>query len=178
MIVAIIQLVKFSDAVPVESLSEMYLFVCTGNTCRSPMAEGLFRKLLSEKLECSEDELIDRGFMVASAGIAAVRGSPASSESVELLNRRGIDIRGHKSQPLTRRLLDQADRIYTMTRSHRDSILFDWPDSANRIALLAHDGLDIADPIGGGIDEYARCEAQIEKHIRVILEENLITKSS
>ncbi|MEQ9068753.1 MAG: hypothetical protein RLO18_18610, partial [Gimesia chilikensis] len=60
----------------------MYLFVCTGNTCRSPMAEGLFRKLLSDKLGCQEDELSDRGYIVASAGLAAAMGAPPSPEGV------------------------------------------------------------------------------------------------
>src|SRR5690606_12191134 len=51
--------------------SEVYLFVCTGNTCRSPLAEGLFRKLLAERLQCTEEELFDRGYVVASAGLSA-----------------------------------------------------------------------------------------------------------
>jgi protein-tyrosine phosphatase len=106
---------------------EMYLFVCTGNTCRSPMAEGIFRKLLSEKLKCPEDELVDRGYMVASAGVAANAGSPPSPEGVEILSGRGVDLRGHESQPVTPQLLSQADHIFTMTRSHRDFLVREFP---------------------------------------------------
>jgi protein-tyrosine phosphatase len=150
---------------------EMYLFVCTGNTCRSPMAEGIFRKLLSEKLKCSEDDLVDRGFMVASAGVAAAPGSPASPEAVELLIDRGVDLRGHESQPATPQLLSQADQIFTMTRSHRDFLVREFPDLASRVRLLAHDGSDIIDPIGSGMEEYRRCAAQIEAELQHILTE-------
>lgn len=149
--------------------SEMYLFVCTGNTCRSPMAEGLFRKLLSERLECREDELIDRGFVVASAGLSAVMGAPPSPEGVAILQEKGVDIRSHESQPLTGRLLDQADHIYTMTCGHRDAILAERPDVADRVDVLARDGCDIPDPIGAGMDEYLRCEAEIERNLRAII---------
>lgn len=151
--------------------SEAYVFVCTGNTCRSPMAEGLFRKLLAEKLHCCEDELPDHGHVVTSAGIAAAIGAPASPESVEILKRKGIDISGHDSQPLTEHLLDQADHVFTMTKGHRGSILMSRPDMADRVQLLARDGSEIPDPIGCGMSEYQRCESEIERHIRVILDD-------
>jgi protein-tyrosine phosphatase len=149
----------------------MYLFVCTGNTCRSPMAEGLFRKLLSERLKCPEDELVDRGYMAASAGVAAVRGSPPSPEGVEILLDRGVDLRGHESQPVTPQLLSQADQIFTMTRSHRDLLAREFPESASRVELLARDGTDIIDPIGAGIEEYRRCADQIEADLQQIIRE-------
>ena len=94
----------------------LFLFVCTGNTCRSPMAEALFRRLLSERQRCSDDELVDRGFVVSSAGVAAGAGQPASDESIEQMRLRGIDLRGHESQPLTAELLTQADRVFTIDR--------------------------------------------------------------
>jgi protein-tyrosine phosphatase len=68
--------------------SEVYLFVCTGNTCRSPMAEGLFRKLLSEKLGCSEEFLVDRGYVVASAGLSAALGGPPAPKRSESSSRK------------------------------------------------------------------------------------------
>src|SRR5262249_36000746 len=111
----------------------LFLFVCTGNTCRSPMAEGLFRKLLAERLQCPEDELVDRGYMVASAGVAAGPGSPSSPEAVEILAKRGVDLRGHESQPVTPQLLSQADQIFTMTRSHREMLVRDFPETEERV---------------------------------------------
>jgi protein-tyrosine phosphatase len=149
----------------------MFLFVCTGNTCRSPMAEGLFRKLLADRLKCPEDELVDRGYMVASAGVAAGPGSPSSPEAVEVLAGRGVDLRGHESQPVTPQLLSQADQIFTMTRSHRELLLRDFPETSERVRLLAGDGEDVIDPIGAGLDEYQRCADQIEESLREIVAE-------
>lgn len=150
---------------------ELILFCCTGNTCRSPMAETLCRHLLAERLKCSPQDLTKRGFLIASAGLAADYGSPASHESVEIMKRRGLDLRSHSSQPLTDRLIEQADRCYTMTRGHRAAILDGHPELADRVQLLARDRSDIPDPIGAGLTEYAACAAILEKHLAQILDE-------
>jgi protein-tyrosine phosphatase len=149
----------------------MYLFVCTGNTCRSPMAEGLFRKLLAERLRCQEDDLVDRGYMVASAGVAAGPGSPPSPEAVETLGTRGVDLRAHESQPVTPQLLSQADQIFTMTRTHRELLVQEFPEAAPRVRLLARDGTDVIDPIGAGLEEYRRCAEQIERYLHDVVAE-------
>jgi protein-tyrosine phosphatase len=135
------------------------------------MAEGLFRKLLAERLKCPEDELVDRGFVVASAGVAAAHGSPPTPEAVEILADRGVDLRGHESQPVTAQLLSQADQIFTMTRSHRDLLVRDFPEMAESVRLLARDGADVNDPIGAGSDEYRRCADQIEEYLQGIMAE-------
>lgn len=151
--------------------AEVILFVCTGNTCRSPMAEALFRQMLAEKIGCSPEELPDRGFFVSSAGIAASYGSPAAPESTALVAERGASLETHESQPLTERLLNHADIVYTMTRGHRAAIVNRRPEVAERVRVLAGDGSDIPDPIGCGMDEYERCRDAIESHLKRILAE-------
>ena len=149
---------------------ELIVFVCTGNTCRSPMAEAMFRKLLAERLQCRGDELIDRGFLLASAGVAAEEGVPASVESVEVLKRLGIDLEASSSQSFGRDLADQADRVLAMTSGHLESIVQYWPQVADRVALLASDGSDVADPVGGTMDDYEVCREMIERHLRLLLD--------
>lgn len=151
--------------------SEVFLFVCTGNTCRSPMAEVIFRRLLAGRLNCSDDDLVDHGYVIASAGIAAPVGAPASREAVELLAEEGIDLRNHESQPLTERLLNQADHVYTLTRGHRQAILAERPDLAGRVELLGGDEGDVSDPIGGSREVYQDCKREIERHLRRIVDE-------
>ncbi|MCG8584754.1 MAG: threonylcarbamoyl-AMP synthase [Pirellulales bacterium] len=145
--------------------SLMILFVCTGNTCRSPMAEALCRKFMAERLDCSVDELEDRGVLVMSAGIAAMLGSRASSAAVEAMQDHGLDIREHESQPLTNQLIQYADIILTMTSAHRAALLSNWPDAAERTMALCHDGSDVADPIGGSLELYKECAEQIKSAI-------------
>jgi L-threonylcarbamoyladenylate synthase len=151
--------------------SEVFLFVCTGNTCRSPMAEAIFRRMLAERLHCSDDDLVDHGYIVASAGIAAPVGAPASREAVELLADAGIELRNHESQPLTERLLNQADHVFTLTRGHRQAILAERPDLAGRIELLAGAEGDISDPIGAGREVYEACKDEIQRHLRRIVDQ-------
>lgn len=145
--------------------SMIVLFVCTGNTCRSPMAEGLFRHLLAGKLGCKSDEVDDRGAIVMSAGIAAMLGGRAAAEAIDALTPLGVDLTAHESQPLTETLVRHADLILAMTRSHRQAILAEWPDAASRVKLLCHDDSDVPDPVGGPAEQYERCLAQMKPEL-------------
>ncbi len=145
--------------------SMMILFVCTGNTCRSPMAETICRQMLAERLNCRPEELEDRGIVVGSAGIAAMPGGRPTPEAVEVMREENLDLSRHESQPLTEPLVQHADFVITMTRSHKQAILAEWPSAASRTHLLSIDGMDVADPIGGPTEMYRRCAAQIRESL-------------
>jgi tRNA threonylcarbamoyl adenosine modification protein (Sua5/YciO/YrdC/YwlC family) len=146
--------------------SLLLLVVCTGNTCRSPMADALLRHRIAEKLGCRDDELEEHGVVVQSAGIAAMMGSQAAAEAVAVMAKRGLDLSRHESQPLTAQLARQADIIFVMTRSHLSAIASQWPDAATRAKLLSPDEFDIADPIGAPAEVYERCADQLDAAIQ------------
>ncbi len=156
----------FSESSLRQLSSLMLLFVCTGNTCRSPMAESMMRVLMAERLGVSPEQLEQRGVMIMSAGISAMGGNAPSPEAVAVVGQRGCNLAKHESQPLTERLVRFADLILTMTRGHRDAILAQWPSAAGRVHLLCRDGSDIADPIGGPLEMYERCAEQISAQLK------------
>ncbi len=137
------------------------LFVCTGNTCRSPLAEGLCKKLLAERLACAPEELAQRGFVVLSAGLSALMGGAAAAEAVETARAQGVDLAGHLTQPVTDQLLAQADFIFAMTQSHLRLAEVRHPRIGVRPELLSAQGEDVADPIGGDHEVYEACARQI-----------------
>jgi tRNA threonylcarbamoyl adenosine modification protein (Sua5/YciO/YrdC/YwlC family) len=155
-------------AVPSDQIREWstlrILFVCTGNTCRSPMAAGFCRKFFSDILDCPVDELDELGYKIDSAGIAALDGAPASGHAVEVCHKQRIDLTSHRSRPLTLQDIQQSDLIFTMSQSHRAYILQTHPLASHKCFMLDPKG-DIRDPIGLDTGVYRNCFRQISENI-------------
>ena len=145
--------------------SVMILIVCTGNTCRSPMGEVIGRRLLADKIGCSDNQIDEHGVLISSAGIAAMAGGQASPQGVEVMQKVNLDLTGHSAQPVSEQMVRHADLILTMTRGHREALLSQWPEAASRTEVLRLDGKDVADPIGGSVAEYERCAEQIRRDL-------------
>ena len=140
------------------------LFVCTGNTCRSPMAEGILRKMLKE----NEIDYIQ----VSSAGTDSWGSCPASLSALEIAKSTGIDLASHSSRKLTQEMLKQADLILAMSKNHLDHIQKLNQDSADKSFLLKafprrseKESLWIRDPIGGTLEDYWNCFSDLRRNI-------------
>ncbi len=142
------------------------VFICTGNVCRSPMAEGFYRQLTES------DDFI----AIGSAGISAFDGQAASGHSVEVMKQENIDISKHESRMLTPEIVDQATHIFGMTCGHRDAVQMMFPESSEKVFVLreflvgsdADFDLDVSDPIGGSLDEYVRTRNLIKEALQSV----------
>jgi protein-tyrosine phosphatase len=154
-----------------QQLACLIVFVCTGNTCRSPLAEALCKKRLAERLGCSVAELPARGYRVLSAGLAAPAGLPAADQAVEVAAAMGADLTQHASRPLTPELAGSADHLLVMTGGHLRALVDHFPAGPARPRLLNPAGQDVADPVGQPREVYEACAGQLLGYIDRLVEE-------
>jgi protein-tyrosine-phosphatase len=143
------------------------LLVCTGNTCRSPMAAALLAARLGDRCR------------VQSAGTAALPGEPASEFAVRVMAERGLDLSGHRSRPLVPELVAGADLVLTMTRGHRQAVVHLCPAAADRTFTLREfagcplhppqgEDLDIPDPLGGSEQVYRQVADELARLVDAV----------
>jgi protein-tyrosine-phosphatase len=142
------------------------LIVCTGNTCRSPMAGALAAKLAGEEF--------GREVEIRTAGIAALPGAPASPQAVTVMEEMGLELAKHVAQPVTSELVDWAELILTMTTGHKQMMLRQFPQAERKLFTLGeyagHAALhDIPDPFGGTVEDYRRTAQVLEEALRGVL---------
>lgn len=135
------------------------IFICTGNTCRSPMAEGLFRAHGGEE---------KTGLAAVSAGLFTQDGIPASENAVTAAKELGADISAHRSRMLTHEMAQSARYLVCMTGAHYDRVCEMFPDCADKVFTLTQ--RDVSDPFGGDLETYRRAAAEIDAGVRSIIE--------
>ena len=133
------------------------LFVCTGNTCRSPMAAAIM-KLLLEKDGITE-------IKAESAGIAAFDGEPASQNAQKAAEELGASLADHRAKQVERGLLAESDLVFAMTAAHAAALKAQFPEFKEKISVL---GGGIPDPFGGSLDDYRRCRDSLVSELKII----------
>lgn len=140
------------------------LLVCTGNTCRSSMAEGIFNQILNE----NDDDDVH----VTSAGISVYVSSPASEEAVSVTEDMGIDISDHMSTQISEDMVRDADLILVMTTGHKNILIDIFPEYTDKIYTLLEYAYgsdnDITDPFGMGCEVYRKCATEIKGAIEKV----------
>lgn len=149
------------------------LFVCTGNTCRSPMAQAL----LLQKIKCWQNGDFDK-FQVYSAGIFTRDGLPASTEAIAVLREEGLDLSSHRALLINDKLVADADLVLTMTNGQRDYMLQKYRDKSACIYTLngftENNSGEITDPYGFGPEAYRQCLTQLKLMVDMLFSKLLV----
>ena len=154
----------------VEGLRRVFLFVCSGNTCRSPMAEMIGNAEIAARLQVPLVTLDASSIHAMSAGVAANSGAAMTPEAQQTLQQLGFPVLPHRARSLTAELAREAQKIYCMTQAHRVAVINLLPSAAGKTHCLDPNG-DIADPIGHGLETYLKCARRMHELIRLRLDE-------
>ena len=144
----------------------LFLFVCSGNTCRSPMAEAIARAELAARFGRRPP------LQVLSAGLSVRDGAPMTAEAEVALRSLAVEPGRHRARPLTPELVQRAEAVYCMTASQREAVLSMLPEAAGKTACVDPEG-DVPDPIGSALAAYESCAKRLRELVRCRLDERL-----
>jgi protein-tyrosine-phosphatase len=148
------------------TLPRLILFVCSGNTCRSPMAAAIANAEIAARLQIPFEALETVNARALSAGVAARVGAPLTPEAQAVLRSMDVPVRPHAARNLTPQLADQAEMIFCMTSAQRKAVIDMIPTVAWKTYCLNPEG-DVEDPIGMGLEAYVNCALSIQRLIRL-----------
>jgi L-threonylcarbamoyladenylate synthase len=157
--------------------TDLTLVACTGNLCRSPMAEGFFRMEAAALLGCDPEDVVWRGHRFGSFGVMAVPGLPPTPEAVKAAAELGADIAAIRSRRFALALVHEARRVFGASRSHVEFLQPYFHERPKDLDLLRPDGKDIDDPIGRGLRVYRRVARELRDACRRRVEEILAVEA-
>ena len=149
----------------------LFLFVCSGNTCRSPMAAAIANAEIAARLGIAYEALETVNVRALSAGVSARAGAPLTDEAADVLRSLSVPVKPHAARNLTPELAEKAELIFCMTKAHRQAVVEMLPSVAGKTYCLDITQADIADPIGKGMPAYVACAQQIQRLVQLRFDE-------